>query len=260
MKVSIINRNWFGGLAIVVIIAGWQLAAILIHLPLILPTPAQAFRQAVLLLATVDFWHHLGATLARGLAGFGAALLCGLIIGIWAGKNNAVYAFFRPIIILLRSTPVMSVIILALIWFKHDTVPVFATFLMAFPLAVQNIIEGVRSIDHQLLEMILSYRVNYRLQLTRFYLPSLIPFLAAAISSGLGITWKVLIAAEVLAYPAWGIGTQMDTARVYLQTDKVFAWTLVVIALGLFFDYLLDYLLKRPFHYWKDTARGGSRP
>ena len=254
MKVSSINHKGFGALAIAVVLAGWQIAALSIHLPLLLPTPGEALKQVIALVTTFDFWHHLGATLSRGFLGFGLALLSGLVIGIVAGEHRAINAFFRPLIILLRSTPVMSVIILALIWFKHDNVPIFVTFLMAFPIVVQNIIEGIHSVDNQLIEMVRIYRVRYKVQLTRLYLPSLMPFLAAGLSSGLGITWKVLVAAEVLAYPTWGIGTQMDTARVYLQTDKVFAWTLVVIALGLFFDYLLGYLLKCPFKAWMGTS------
>jgi NitT/TauT family transport system permease protein len=125
---------------------------------------------------------------------------------------------------------------------------------MVFPIVVQNIIEGIRGANRDLREMLTVYRVPKTLCFTRFYLPSLLPFLAAAVSVGLGITWKVLIAAEVLSYPRWGIGAQMDTARVYLQTDKLFAWTLIVIALGLVFDYLLDYLLKRPFKAWQEAA------
>ena len=62
---------------------------------------------------------------------------------------------------------------------------------------------------------------------------------------------KVSVAAEVLAYPAWGIGTQMDTARTYLQTEKLFAWTIAVIGIGLLFDYFVDYLLRKPFTVWK---------
>ncbi|HBF39095.1 MAG TPA: hypothetical protein DDW50_17475 [Firmicutes bacterium] len=260
MKAFSINRNWISVLAILLVLAGWQLAAVRIHLPLLLPTPGQALKQVLELLLTADFWHHLGATLGRGLLGFGMALILGLAIGIAAGESKAVYSFFRPLIVVIRSTPVMSVIILALIWFRHERVPVFVAFLMAFPIVVQNIIEGFRGIDHQLIEMVYTYRVGYKDRLLKLYLPSLVPFIAAAISSGLGITWKVLIAAEVLAYPPWGIGTQMDTARVYLQTDKVFAWTLVVIGLGLFFDYLLDYLLKRPFRNWKTATGDSSAP
>jgi NitT/TauT family transport system permease protein len=259
MKVSTTSHKWLGGLAIVLILSGWQLAAAFIQLPLILPMPREALNQAISLIGTIDFWHHLGASLTRGIWGFGWALFFGLAVGTCCGRSKAVGAFFRPLIILFRSTPVMSVIILALIWFKSDTVPVFVVFLMAFPIIVQNIIAGIREVDHDLLEVVASYRVTKWRRFIYLYLPSVAPFLAAGISSGLGITWKVLIAAEVLSYPAWGIGAQMDTARTYLQTDKVFAWTLVVIALGLVFDYFLDMLLKKPFVAWKETTYERSR-
>jgi len=131
---------------------------------------------------------------------------------------------------------------------------VFVTFLMVFPIIVQNFIEGMKSIDQDLLEMADIYRIRSWRRIVYLYLPSLAPFLAAGVSNGLGIAWKVIIAAEVLSYPALGIGTQMDTARVYLQTDKVFAWTIVVVLLGLCFDYLLDSLIKKLFTRWKEAA------
>ena len=130
----------------------------------------------------------------------------------------------------------------------------FVTFLMVFPIIVQNFIEGMKSIDQDLLEMADIYRIRSWRRIVYLYLPSLAPFLAAGVSNGLGIAWKVIIAAEVLSYPALGIGTQMDTARVYLQTDKVFAWTIVVVLLGLCFDYLLDSLIKKLFTRWKEAA------
>ena len=250
MKAFITNRKhahkWIGGLAIIVVLLGWQLSATLIRLPLILPTPRAVLVQMAALTGTRDFWGHLGATLNRGLTGFGWSFIGGTIIGFFAGRNAFVDAFFRPFIILTRSTPV-----LALIWFRRETVPVFVTFLMVFPIIVQNFIEGMKSIDRDLLEMADVYRIRLWRRFFYFYLPSLAPFLAAGISNGLGIAWKVIIAAEVLSYPARGIGTQIDTARVYLQTDKVFAWTMVVVMLGLFFDYLLDSLIKKPFERWK---------
>lgn len=176
-------------------------------------------------------------------------------MGYLAGRNPAFEAFIRPLVIFIRSTPSMSLILLALIWFKSDQVPVFVNFLMVFPMVIQNIIEGIRNIDRDLLEMVDIYRVKKWRQITTLYFPSLLPHLVASIAAGLGVTWKVLIAAEVLAYPAWGIGTQMDNARVYLQTDKVFAWTIVVMMIGIFFDYLLDYLLRRPFMAWKGSPQ-----
>lgn len=245
MKVSTIAHKWGGLLAILILISGWAMAAALIKMPLILPSPGAALTQIGALVAGKEFWRHLGATLSRGVAGFGFSFAAGFTVGIAAGRNRFLEAFFRPLIVFIRSTPSMSLILLALIWFRGEVVPVFVTFLVVFPIIAQNTLEGVRNIAPELREMVSLYRVKRRRIFTQLYVPSLIPFLAAGISAGLGITWKVLIAAEVLSYPAWGIGVQMDSARVYLQTDKVFAWTIVVVAIGLVFDYLLNHLLRK---------------
>lgn len=253
MKKFITNRKFLSGIAVVGLLLGWQLIASLIDKPLILPSPQIALTNLLLLVGTEEFWRHLAATLGRGLLAFGLSFGIALVFGIFAGRFRAMEALLRPLVVCLRSTPSMSFILLALLWFRGEKVSLFVITLVVLPLLIQNVIEGVRSIDSELLEMVTLYRVKKSRLLLKFYLPSILPFLAAGVSNGLGLTWKVSIAAEVLAYPAWGIGTQMDTARVYLQTEKVFAWTVAVIGIGLLFDYLTDYLLQRPFATWKGT-------
>ncbi len=251
MRTFITSRKWWGVVGIALLLLVWELGAFWLQQPLLLPTPRAAWIQIGQLVQTVNFWHHLGATLMRGLIGFGLAFFAGLGVGVLAGFFENVGEFFRPIIVAIRSTPVMSVIILALIWFKGDLVSIFVVFLMVFPLIVQNVISGIGAVERELIEMVKLYKVRPWRQLTRLYLPALTPFLAAGISAGLGLTWKVLIAAEVLAYPTWGIGSQLDTARTYLQTDQVFAWTLVVLVIGLSLDYFFDWVLKLPFRSWR---------
>lgn len=251
MKRFITNHNFLSGISIVGLIFIWHSAAWLIDEPLILPTPRAALFNLLILSGTRDFWRHLGATLGRGLTAFGVSFMIALVIGIAAGKFKPVAAVLRPLLVCLRSTPSMSIIILALLWFRGGNVSFFVIILVVLPLLVQNVIEGARSIDPELREMAVLYRVKKSLLLWKLYLPSMLPFLAAGVSSGLGLAWKVSVVAEVLAYPAWGIGTQMDTARIYLQTEKVFAWTIAVIGIGLMFDYLVDYLLRKPFTAWE---------
>lgn len=251
MRKFTIKHHLFSGLSVLIIFITWYWAALSINKPLILPAPQRAFADMLTLIGSGDFWRHLVATISRGLAAFGISSGIGIGIGILAGRIRAVEALIRPLLVCLRSTPSMSFIILALLWFKGEQVSFFVIILVVFPLLVGNVIEGIRNIDSELLEMATLYRVKKSRLLLKFYLPSILPYLAAGASNGLGLTWKVSIAAEVLAYPAWGIGTQMDTARIYLETEKVFAWTITVISIGLLFDYLTGYLLRRPFAAWK---------
>ncbi len=251
MKNFITNRKLLSVAAVAGLLLIWHAAACLMAKPLILPSPQVALSNLYLLVGAGEFWRHVGATFSRGLFAFCLSFGIALVLGIVAGKFQAVEALLRPVVVCLRSTPSMSFILLALLWFRGAEVSLFVITLVVLPLLIQNVIEGIRSIDPELLEMVALYRVKKSRLFLKFYLPSILPFLAAGVSNGLGLTWKVSIAAEVLAYPAWGIGTQMDTARVYLQTEKVFAWTVAVIGIGLLFDYLTDYLLRRPFAAWK---------
>jgi NitT/TauT family transport system permease protein len=253
MPVSTINRKLTGCAGVILLFLGWQVGAVWLNQPLLVPTPLAALKQIRLLTASPDFWRHLGASLLRGTAGFGLSYAAGAILGFGAGKIDWLSSFLRPISVFIRSTPSMTLIILALLWFKGDMVAIFVVFLVVFPMVFRNVEDGVGNLDPELEAMISLYQVKRWRRFTAFYLPAIMPFLAAAAASGLGMTWKVLIAAEVLAVPAWGIGAQLDTARIYLQTDKVFAWTVIVIGIGLCFDYILDVLLRNPFLKWKES-------
>lgn len=253
MKTFITNRNLLSIAAVAGLLFLWYVAARVIAKPLILPLPQVALANLFLLIGTGEFWRHVAATFSRGLLAFGLSFGIALVLGLLAGKFRVLEALLRPVVVCLRSTPSMSFILLALLWFRGSNVAIFVIVLVVFPLLFQNVVEGIRSLDPEIMEMATLYRVKKSRLLFQFYLPSILPFLAAGVQSGLGLTWKVSIAAEVLAYPTWGIGTQIDTARIYLQTEKVFAWTVAVIGTGLIFDYLTDYLLRRPFTAWKGT-------
>jgi NitT/TauT family transport system permease protein len=219
----------------------WKAASALMGSSVILPTPEETVCEALRLMAGGEFWRSLGATLLRGLAGFTVSFALGLAAGFPAGKYPLFAAFIHPYMTIIRSTPVMAIILIAIVWFPTEAVPVFAAVLMAFPLITQNVIAGVRAADPRLLEMARVYRVGKKRKLLWLYLPSLAPFLAAGISSGLGLAWRVVVAAEVLSQPLRGIGTGMQEAKMRLETPRVFAWT----AAALLISWITDFGLTR---------------
>lgn len=266
MKASTWSRSRAVVFGVVCLLAAWQAASIYLGSALILPGPGTTFREVYHLLRKADTWRHLGATVARGLLGFVISYLAALVLGFASGLRRDLSAFFRPLVTLTRSMPTIAVILLALIWFRTDAVPVFVTFLVVFPLAAENVTHGVLSVDRQLLQMAHLYGVRkYRL-VKDLYLPAMAPHLVAAAAAGLGLAWKATVAAEVLSYPHWSVGSQLDTARVQLETTEMFAWTVLVVALGFLFDALLGLWLRAnrsvgttPFGKAEDASSGESR-
>lgn len=171
--------------------------------------------------------------------GFGIAVAAGVLTGILGGVNEAFNAFMRPWVIVVRSTPVIAFVLLALIWFDSDSVPVFIGVLTMFPLVYLNIVEGIRSIDAGIVEMAEFYNIGCRRLVSEVYLPSIKPFVISGISSAVGIGWRAIVVGEVLSVPQYGIGTVMHSAQTFLQVDVLIAWTLITVLFGALFEWLI---------------------
>lgn len=245
MKHSILQNSIATIISALLLLLGWKVLAMILGLELILPSPETTAVRFFQLLGSPRFWPAVLATLWRGIIGFFLAFAGGLIVGIAAGLFPFFRACVNPILTVIKSTPVISIILLALIWFHTNWVPVFVAFLMTFPIICGSTISGVQGVDSSLVQMAKSYSVSRGRLFYGVYLPSIAPAVVSGASTALGITWKVVIAAEVLAMPLQAVGTRMQNSRINLETAEVFAWTLVSIILSSLGEFLMNLLAKR---------------
>lgn len=220
------------------------MAALYIGADILLPPPETVVKSLFQVILSENFLKALSATIVRGLSGFLISFLLGLITGVLAGISHKFRAFISPFISIIRSTPVIAIILLALIWFHVNYVPIFVSFLMAYPIVTNNVTAGIHTVDKKLLEMANIYRIGLFKKITVIYIPSIIPFIVSSISMSLGLIWKVVVAAEVLSQPKWGLGTSLNEAKAYLITEEVFAWTVIAILLSILTDIVFAYILK----------------
>lgn len=226
-------------------IAIWEIASLLIGKEVYLPSPLNTLKALFALSITSKFWYSIAMTFIRVVVGFVISCIAGIILGIICGLNRFLYQLLNPLVIAIKSTPVMSIIIIALIWFQSGRVPIFVCFLMCFPIVWTNAVEGIRQVSKDLLQMARVYRVNRSLIIRRIYIPSISPYLIAGITTALGLGWKVTVAAEVLSNPKFSIGGNLYGAKVYLESSELFAWTSVVVILSFAFEYLFKYIIGR---------------
>lgn len=251
MLASTWRTRAYAAVSIAGLLFAWTLAAHMVGREIILPGPASVGHSLAHLVAMPGFRVHLGATLVRGLVGFALSYSAGLAAGLAAGLSRPVDSMMRPLMVTIRSTPSMALILLALIWFKSDAVAIFVTFLVVFPIVAQNVTDGLRAVDPSLVQMARLFRVRPSRIVRELYIPAIVPYLAAGATAGLGLTWKVMISAEVLAGPKLGIGTQMDNARVFLNTADVLAWTVIVVIIGFLFDRVLESVVQKRLLHWQ---------
>ena len=219
-------------------LAVWQGAALLVHAPILLPSPLQVAGRLSALVVTADFWGTVGFSLLRIAGGFLLALAAATVLAFGAGRFFLLEILLRPYVLAIKSVPVASFIILALIWLQTSQLSLFISFLMVFPVLYTNVLAGIRSADRQLLEMARVFRVPVSRQLRGIYLPAVLPYFRSAVSLGLGLCWKSGAAAEVIGLPAGSIGEALYTAKVYFQTGDLFAWTAVIVTVSVIFERL----------------------
>lgn len=235
-------------------LGAWQLGAFLVdrHVEgrgneLLLPYPATVLERLVLLCETAEFWETVGASLGRILLGLAAGVALGAVLAGLTCASRWCDCILSPAVRVVRATPVASFILLVLLWTGRDWVPVVIAALMVLPVVWGNLSRGIRATDPQLLEMAKAYRFSRVKTVGLVYLPSLRPYFASALTTSMGLAWKSGAAAEVLALPKWGIGSEIYHAKLAIETPDLFAWTVVVVALSLALEWALGLWLER----WK---------
>jgi NitT/TauT family transport system permease protein len=173
------------------------------------------------------------------VAGFLLGLFCGVLLGALAGRFPLFEILFRPWAVMIKSVPVASFIILALVWIGRTRVPSFSAFLMVLPILTGNMTAGLRAADPELWEVCRLYRFG-PLKTVRFlYIPAVRPYFLSAARTSLGMAWKAGIAAEVLCSLSASIGGQIYESKLYLETPALFAWTITVICISMMIEKLL---------------------
>ncbi len=225
-------------------LAVWQLGAMALDQELFLVSPLRVLGRLGELVVTGPFWRAVGMSSLRIMGGFLAATAAGVLLAALSARFRRVEELLAPALLAIKSIPVASFIILALILFSSRNLAVLISFLMVLPVVYANVLEGIRSADRQLLEMGRVFRLPAGRRLRYLYVPQVYPFFEAACGVALGLCWKAGVAAEVIGMPQGSIGERLQQAKIYLDTPDLFAWTLVIVLVSLAFEKLFLRLLK----------------
>lgn len=233
------------GLPLVFWLLMWELAARWVGKELILPSPEAVIRSLTELAVTGDFWRSTAATLLRILEGFGAGAILGTALGAATAASRWCDRLFSPALRAVRTVPVVSFILLLYFSLPTARVPVAVASLMALPVVWRSTRQGIAAADPLLLELAAAYRFGRGKTVRLVYLPAAAPALAAGWETALGLAWKSGVAAEVLCQPRWAAGTGLQSAKAYLDTSGVLAWTVVIVLMSLAVEGVLKWALRQ---------------
>jgi NitT/TauT family transport system permease protein len=228
----------------------WWLAAR--HTPaFILPGPERVLRALGSLSQTDAFLHDIGMTMYRVVCGFVLAALIGTPLGLALGSSRALAQVFEPLLAVMNTISSAIWAVFAIIWFGiSNATTVFVVFMTAMPLILTNVWQGAQNVDKLHVDLARSFRMT-RLQILRkIYLPSILPYFFSGARLAFGFGWRVSLVAETLG-SSDGIGYRLRQAADLVQTDQVFAWTLLLVVLMLLLESGVLKPLERRLFRWK---------
>ncbi|MEX0667430.1 MAG: ABC transporter permease [Acidimicrobiia bacterium] len=195
-------------------------------------------------------------SLARLGIGFVIAMTVGTIIGLAMGLSKAVDAFFHDWIMAILAMPalVWALFLSLALGFGHAG-PIIAVALTGLPFVVINVREGVRNTPKDLFDMARSFQVPRKRVIQHVLLPSLMPFMFAAMRYGFAIGWKGLVITEVFASDegaGWTIKFWYDAHRAH----GVIGYALFFILFALFLERTIFERLEKRTFKWRPKLSG----
>ncbi|MGN0342390.1 MAG: ABC transporter permease [Roseburia sp.] len=226
----------------------WQMAAMLIHQKILLVSPLQVAKRLATIWREEEFFASLWFSFYHIVGGFLLGVLTGILLAALAARFQVVEHLLWPWMATIKSVPVASFVVICLIWLSARNLSVFISFLVVLPLIYQNMLTGLRSGDGKMEEMARVFHLPWYRRLRYVTLPKIRPFLLSACSVTCGMAWKAGVAAEIIGTPSGSMGRQLYLAKIYLDTDDLLAWTVVIVVISVLFEKLFIFALRRILH------------
>ena len=243
--------GWGAIASILLFIALWDLGN-QIYGDLVLPKPLETFGVLLSMLNDEQVHSDILTTIYRASNGFIISFTLGTLLGLLAGLFATASIMSRPIVTILVGMPPIAWIVLAMIWFgMGDMTVIFTVVVASFPIIFVGALQGTRTLDGELKEMVDSFDLPWWQKFTNLYFPHIFSYVFPAWVSALGMSWKIVVMAELLS-TSDGIRAALAIARSHLDTASALALVTIMIGTLLFLEYVILEPIKREVEAWRN--------
>lgn len=240
-----------------VLLTVWQVAAY--YLPFgTLPNPLEVAAEMWEVVAGGALASDFFASVLKTAAGFGVAVLIGAPVGYLMGRYNYWRAFFHDGVTVAGTIPALTYAVLSLIIFGLSNLgPVLAVALVSTPYVAINVAEGIRGVDQSLVKMSQAFGRSPQQIRREVFIPTIVPYLFAAIRMSFAVAWKVEALTEVFGGTN-GVGFQIRNEYQLFNITGVIAWMALFIVFMLIIERLVLRKVENRILAWRPEERAGK--
>lgn len=199
---------------------------------LVFPDVGEILAAFIRLLGTDKVWRQIGNTLLHLTEALLVSAVIGTATGLAQGRSPFVRTMLRPLMILLRSVPMIVMTVIIMVLARYELVPLIATSLMLIPLISEATCEGFLQIEPELVDV---YRMNSGFTprvVFRVYLPLMAGYLKQAYINAVGMGIKLAVTTEYLVQARDSLGKAVYSSAYFNEYAEIYAYALIMILLA----------------------------
>ena len=208
-----------------------QVAGLIKNDRLVFPDVIEILRAFFRLITTPHTYVLIWTTLRHLLISLAVSTLIGVPVGLAQGFSDFVRTLFKPLMVMLRSIPMVVLVVIIMVLTKYERVPVIGTSLILIPIISEAACEGCRRIDPELIDV---YRLNSGFNLRvlfSVYLPMMAGYLKQAYISSVGMGVKLVVSTEYLVQTRNSLGKAVNSSVYFNEYEDIYAYALIMILL-----------------------------
>ncbi|MGL5123159.1 MAG: ABC transporter permease [Fusobacteriaceae bacterium] len=245
MTLKYLNKNILTLVGWCIFFILWEIISILLNNEILFPPISSVLFSLFSLLKQSNTYFFILNTVSTLILSFSMSFLLALILAITAKKINVLKYFITPYIIILKSIPTIALILIIIIWSDLANVPFLIGIAISLGVLFDLLSSAISSVDSKLLKMSKLFNVPKYKVLKNIYIPSIYYSICESLHAILSLTFKVIIAGEVLAQLDNRIGGELFNEKNNLNTPYFFAWLLIVLIISFILENIIKFITKK---------------
>ncbi|HBL23267.1 MAG TPA: ABC transporter permease [Deltaproteobacteria bacterium] len=249
-------QSAWGALPVAVFIMVWEIVGRFDLFPgqFFFPPFSTVVKEFYHLTANGVLGKNFASSLVRVLIGLCSGSIAGIIVGVIMGWRSVINRALNPIISLLYPIPALGWLPLLMLWIGiNEMLPITIIFICSFFPVVYNTVTGIRNVDKRYIQAAETLGASNMRILCKVIIPLALPNIFTGLRLEAGMSWRVLIAAEMVAIPT-GIGALLMQAESLVRVDIIMVCLIVLSVMCLLFERVFVIMEKYMIGKWSNHA------